>query len=291
MMVPTRRAAITNPSVPLHGLSKVVLMARSLLITSALLLSPFAASAQVLLDQPATPTPETMEIGTSTNEIAITSDFAGADLTIFGALANTDQLLLAIGQYDIVVVLEGPRENATVRKKERVFGIWVNTQSMTFERVPEAYSLSSTRAVDSVTTPLELNDRGIGLDHIPLNPVGFVGDVGNLRDFRASFRRLQETGGLYDRDPSGVRFVSSSLFKATLRLPANVPNGVHTVRAYLFKSGKFITEKALPLRVIKTGIEQMITDAAHEQPIAYGFFAVFLAVLTGWAASFVFRKN
>ncbi|MGA1800619.1 TIGR02186 family protein [Rhizobium sp. HT1-10] len=267
------------------------MIVRTLLLSAALLLAPLVASAQVMLDQATAVLPETMEIGTSTGEIAITSDFAGADLTIFGALGNTDQLLLAIGQYDVVVLLEGPRENATVRKKERVFGIWVNTQSMTFEHVPEAYSLSSTRAIDSVTTPLELNDRGIGLDHIPLNPIGFIGDVANMREFRDAFRRLQETGGLYERDPSGVRFVSSSLFKATLRLPANVPNGVHTVRAYLFKSGKFVTEKSLPLRVIKTGIEQTITDAAHEQPIAYGCFAVLLAVLTGWTASFVFRKS
>jgi uncharacterized protein (TIGR02186 family) len=47
----------------------------------------------------------------------------------------------------------------------------------------------------------------------------------------------------------------------------------------------------VPLRVIKTGIEQTITDAAHEQPVAYGFFAVFLAVVTGWGASVVFRKD
>jgi uncharacterized protein (TIGR02186 family) len=260
----------------------------------ALLLAPIAAQAQVLLDQPTTSTSarEDMEIGTSTSEIAITSDFAGADLTIFGALSNTDQLLLAIGQYDIVVVLEGPRENATVRRKERVFGIWINTHSMTFERVPQAYSLSSTRAIDNITTPLELNDHGIGMDHIPLTPIGFVSNnASDLTEFRDAFRRLQESGGLYVRDPAGVRFVSSSLFRATLRLPADVPNGVHTVHAYLFKSGKFVTEKTLPLRVIKTGIEQTITDAAHERPIAYGCFSVLLAVITGWTASFVFRKN
>ena len=68
---------------------------------------------------------EGLDIGTSTSEIAITSDFSGADLTIFGALANTDQLLLAIGQYDVVVTLEGPSDWTTVRRKERLFGIWV----------------------------------------------------------------------------------------------------------------------------------------------------------------------
>jgi len=63
------------------------------------------------------------------------------------------------------------------------------------------------------------------------------------------------------------------------------------VRAYLFKSGKLVTQKSVPLRVIKTGIEQMITDAAHEKPILYGAFSVFLALITGWLASIVFRKD
>ncbi|MBO9122601.1 MULTISPECIES: TIGR02186 family protein [unclassified Rhizobium] len=263
---------------------------RTLLVS--LMLMPTAAGAQTLLPgQAPQPVAEGLEIGTSTSEIAITSDFHGADLTIFGALTNTDSLLLAIGQYDVVVVLEGPRDNATVRKKERVFGIWVNTHSMTFETVPHSYSMSSSRMLDDVTTPLDLTDRGIGIDHIPLTPMGFLGNASNVGEFRDAYRRLQERSGLYVRDPSGVRFVSSNLFKASLRLPANIPNGVHTVRAYLFKSGKFVTEKSAPLRVIKTGIEQTITDAAHEQPIIYGLFAVFLAVVTGWGASVVFRKE
>ncbi|MEZ2131119.1 MULTISPECIES: TIGR02186 family protein [unclassified Sinorhizobium] len=259
---------------------------------AALWLLPPTADAQMLLPgQTNAAVKETLQIGTSTSEIAITSDFRGADLTVFGALSNADELLLAIGQYDIVVVLEGPREDATVRKKERIFGIWVNTQSMTFEHVPRSYSLSSSRVVNNVTTPLELNDRGIGTDHIPLIPTGFVGDASDISEFRQAFRRLQQTSGVYQREASDVRFVSSSLFRASLRLPANVPNGVHTVRAYLFKSGKFVTQQSLPLRVIKTGIEQTITDAAHEQPIAYGFVAVLLAVATGWTASFLFRKD
>jgi uncharacterized protein (TIGR02186 family) len=52
-----------------------------------------------------------------------------------------------------------------------------------------------------------------------------------------------------------------------------------------------VTEKSLPLRVIKTGIEQTITDAAHDQPILYGCAAVLLAVITGWGASLIFRKD
>ena len=73
--------------------------------------------------------------------------------------------------------------------------------------------------------------------------------------------------------------------------PANVPNGTHVVRAHLFRDGVFIAEKALPLRVMKTGLEQMISSAAHNNALAYGGLSVLLALLTGWLASVVFRKD
>lgn len=249
------------------------------------------ARAQIPFLTPDSTGKETLEIGTSTNEIAITSDFRGADLTVFGALNNVDQLLLAIGQYDVVVTLEGPREAATVRRKERFLGIWVNRQSLTFDRVPTSYSVASTRPVDAIAPPDVLNDLGIGVDHLPLTPTGhFIGDI-NIGEFRSAYRRLQESSGLYQDGDTGIRFVSTNLFRASLRLPANIPDGVHVVHAYLFKSGAFMAKKDLRLRVVKTGVEQAITDAARNQPLSYGAFAVLIALITGWTASLVFRKD
>ena len=235
--------------------------------------------------------PEKLDIGISTDEIAITSDFRGADLTIFGAIDGFNADLLAQGKYNIVVALEGPKENTTVRKKERVFGIWINTSAMTFELVPESYSLSSTRDIETIAPPDDMNKLGVGVSHLPLTPVGFIGDGSNLTEFREAFKRLREVTGVYQRDPGGVQFISSSLFKASVRLPADVPNGVHIVRAYLFRDGVFVAAKALPLRVTKTGLEEAITAAAHESPFLYGIIAVLLAVITGWLASIVFRRD
>ncbi|MDQ0318873.1 uncharacterized protein (TIGR02186 family) [Pararhizobium capsulatum DSM 1112] len=234
---------------------------------------------------------EKLDIGISTDEIAITSDFRGADITIFGAIDGFDAGLLAQGKYNIVVALEGPKESSTVRKKQRVFGIWINTSSMTFELVPESYSLSSTRDIETIAPAADMNNMGIGVNHMPLTPVGYIGDGSAVGEFREAFRRLRETSGVYQRDPGGVQFISSSLFKASVRLPADVPNGVHVVRAYLFREGIFVAAKALPLRVVKTGLEQAITRAAHERPFLYGIVAVLLAVITGWLASIVFRRD
>lgn len=266
---------------------------RTMLFAAVTLLSAFLANeaAGQVPFQPTAPDMESLDIGTSTSEIAITSDFRGADLTIFGALTNTDALLLAIGQYDVVVTLEGPRDEATVRHKERLFGVWVNRNSMTFERMPQSYSLASTRPLSEITAQQALVDLGLGVDYMPLTPTGYFQSAANLAEFRQAFRRLKQTSGLYQSDTGGVRFVSASLFKATLKLPANIPDGVHMVRAYLFKSGEFLAQRELPLRVIKTGLEDSITRAAHDEPLSYGALAVLLALITGWGASLIFRRD
>jgi uncharacterized protein (TIGR02186 family) len=237
------------------------------------------------------PVRESIEIGASTTEIAITSDFRGADFTLFGALNNVDQLLLAIGQYDVVVTLEGPQDLSTVRKKQRVFGIWINTSSITFEPLPESYSMASTRDIANISTPEILNQMGLGVDHMALVTANYAGEPDNIGEFRQAYRRLKLAGGTYRNDTGGVRLERTGLFWATLKLPANVPDGVHTAHAYLFKSGQFIAQRELRLRVVKTGLEQAITNAAHETPLAYGLLSVLLAVITGWSASLLFRKD
>ena len=82
---------------------------------------------------------------------------------------------------------------------------------------------------------------GGGSGHLPLF-LGYVGDGSTIGEFREAFRRLKESGGFYQRDPGGVQFISASLFKATVKLPANVPNGTHVVRAHLFRDGAFVAE-------------------------------------------------
>ena len=234
---------------------------------------------------------ESLDIGISTNEIPITANFTGADLTVFGALDNADRFLLELGQYDIIVALEGPAEEMVVRRKERVFGIWINRFSMRFEPAPISYSLSSTLPIDRIAKEIELSGRTIGIKHIHLLPSGRVGDGSRVPEFREALLRLKVDEGLYQSEPVGVEFVSSSLFRATIRLPANVPVGQHTLRAFLFKNNEFVMERQLTLRVVKTGVEQFIYELAHEQSFLYGILAVALAMFTGWAGSVMFRRD
>ena len=80
-------------------------------IAVALLATISAAPAQVAEpgapeqarpQQAPVPNPESIQIGLSTDRISITSDFSGADLTIFGALGNSD-----IPRHSTVLQIQG----------------------------------------------------------------------------------------------------------------------------------------------------------------------------------------
>jgi uncharacterized protein (TIGR02186 family) len=248
-----------------------------------------ASSAQA--DDDRSQQPEVINIGISSKEIAIAPDFAGTDVTVFGAIDHADPEILRSGGYDLVVSLEGPRDFITVRKKDRVAGVWVNRHSVTFQYMPESYSMASTRAIDAIAKPTELFTFNVGLPRAKLVPSTFSGRAEEVTEYRDAFLALKERVKLYQSNPGGVTFISSSLFQANIHIPADIPNGTHTIRAVLFRKGIFVAEKQMQLEVVKTGIEETITFAATKRPLFYGIFAVMLAVLTGWAASLIFRKD
>jgi hypothetical protein len=59
----------------------------------------------------------------------------------------------------------------------------------------------------------------------------------------------------------------------------------------LFADGQLLTRAQSDLRVIKTGAEQYIAEAANEQPVLYGLATMSMALAIGWFASAVFRRD
>lgn len=237
------------------------------------------------------PADEVIEIGLSTESIAITSNFSGTNLTIFGALDNADPMIQRQGHYDIIVVLQGPSRDLVVRKKERFLGVWVNAQSETFLDVPLSYSLASTRNLQDIASEALYRQLSVGVNSFYLKPEVPQDNPEYLQSFGEELRALKIKSGLYNQRIGAVSFISRTLFRATLNLSANVPVGRHRVRALLFRNGVFLRETNASLEIIKASVEQSIYDAAHKYSFYYGLFAVFLAAFTGWAGRILFRKD
>ncbi|HWK66048.1 MAG TPA: TIGR02186 family protein [Rhizobiaceae bacterium] len=235
--------------------------------------------------------PENIEIGLSMDRVAITADFSGADLTIFGALDNADPLISRQGRYDVIVVLEGPARPLVVRRKDRILGMWINTESETFVNVPISYSVATTRALQDITEPKSYRQLALGADNLYIEPLEQSDDPATIEEFARALRQLKRSTGLYSERIGGVQFLSQNLFRATVSLAPNVPVGTHRARAFLFRNGLFIKETSAQLAIVKSGFEQSIFRVANDYSFLYGIFAVSLAMITGWLGRLIFRKD
>jgi len=234
---------------------------------------------------------ERVQIGLSTDRITITSDFSGADLTIFGAVDNVDPQVSRLGGYDVIVVLEGPASAATVWRRTRVLGVWLNAESMSFVNIPLSYSVATTRVFQDITDQMSYRRLSLGAANIHLEPGDRTENPATIEEFTAALRERKLAAGLYTENVGGVQFLSQTLFRAILRLPADVPVGTHKARAFLFKNGNFVMETSSQLAIVKAGFEQQVYNYAHQYSFLYGLFAVALAMLTGWLGRLIFRRD
>ena len=229
--------------------------------------------------------------GISRDSIEITSSFTGTDVVVFGAIENdSGESLPANEPRDVVVVIRSDKPyTATVRRKERVGPIWVNNEMQTFAGVPGFYFMASTRPLAAIAKSDVLDQLELGLGHLALGPA--PGTIGGPKNFREAIIRNKVRDEVYSEHEGGVSFLSGSLFRTTVALPANVPAGNLKVLVYVFSQGQVSSSNSMTLFIDKTGVERRLSDFAHLQPVIYGFAAVFLSALAGFLASLAFRER
>lgn len=232
---------------------------------------------------------ETLIVTLSTGEVQINSNFTGTAVTVFGAIER-DASTVARPGYDLAVVLRGPDQDVVTRRKEQFLGVWVNRAAATLADVPAFYAVQSTRPLEEIADPAALDRLGLGLTHVAIVPEEEI-DAATAADFAAAFRRLKEESGLFAEAPDAVTMLGTSVFQSTFVLPAHIPIGAYEATVYLFSGGALLGAATAPLTVSKTGFEQFMYVAAQRQPLIYGLAAVLLALLIGWLAGIIFRRD
>jgi uncharacterized protein (TIGR02186 family) len=236
---------------------------------------------------------EHLVVALSSHRVQINSSFVGTELVLFGAVERDAQSVARTGGYDIVVKVSGPRQTKVTRGKGRVLGIWVNVESRVFVDAPGFLAMLSNRPANEIAGPEVLRRYQIGLDNILLPQVisGDIGDVPPNDPFRTAFLRLNREQGLYREVGNAVTFLTPTLFRAAIPLPANVPTGTYLVDVDLFSDGVMLGPSNSAIEIQKVGSEQFIASAAREHGLLYGLATAALALLTGWLASVVFRRD
>jgi uncharacterized protein (TIGR02186 family) len=238
-------------------------------------------------------TAERLVTSLSKHRIQVTSNFVGADLVLFGAIEPDAGSRPHRGGYDLVVTVTGPEEAFVTRRKARRLGIWVNVESRDFVRAPSFLAVLSNRPLDRIAGDDVRRRLQLGLDFISLpQQIGRdVADVVPEDAFRQAFIRINGEHRLYQASDNAVTFLTPNLFRAALPLPAAAPIGTYNVDIKLLVDGALIARSTSAFEVIKAGFEQFIAEAAHQYGVLYGLVTALMALLTGWLASVVFRRD
>jgi uncharacterized protein (TIGR02186 family) len=223
--------------------------------------------------------------------IEIASNFTGVDLILFGTV---DQIATQPRSgYDIVVTVVGPRQTMVTWRKERVLGIWVNAESRTFVNAPTYLAVLANRAIESLAGPEVRRRLQLGLQRtlLPQLIAGDVADVVRDDPFRQAFIRLRAERGLYLERTNGVTFLTPTFYRTAIPLPADAPIGSYEVDVKLFADGAMIARDTSAFELYKVGFEQFVANAARYHGLLYGLSTAGLALLVGWLASVVFRRD
>lgn len=212
--------------------------------------------------------------------IAITTGFAGTNVLLFGA---TD------GAGEVVVVVRGPIDLVTVRRKERVAGIWINTRSLAFNGVPGYYRMASSQPVEDLLSAELRQTFQIGAENIAVTPLETRPPEVEQSFFDALIRNKRRQG-LYGSEPGKISFLGNRLFRTNISLPSNVPTGQYTAEVFLVADGQIVNRTTTPLQVLKSGFEEQVYTFAHERAALYGLIAIAIALVAGWFAGYVFRR-
>jgi uncharacterized protein (TIGR02186 family) len=201
------------------------------------------------------------------------------------------------GRGDIVVVLRGPNEAATVMRKRRVLGLWINGDPVRFSQAPSFFAVLSNRRLRDIANAQSIwryqLDPAASAVLASAVPAG-----GDPSAYRAALVRLRRDQGLYQwhrRPPpegsrDGLRTYRGGLFRAVVRLPANAPIAQYHADTYLFRDGRLISRQRIPITVSRIGFERTIHDLATRMSWLYGIVTVMIALAAGWAAALVFRR-
>ncbi|QFT97403.1 Putative transmembrane protein [Roseovarius sp. THAF8] len=229
---------------------------------------------------------EEVVLGLSRDKVAITATFDGSEILVFGAVKREEKI--PEEPLDVIVAIAGPSKPVVVRRKERRFGIWVNTDAVEVDRAPSFYAIATTGPLDRVLSNVEDLRHSISIPRA-IRAVGTASDTVDPQAFTEAIIRIRKANGAYSLQEGAVSLDEQTLFRTSIAMPANLTEGAYTTRIFLTRGGEVVSTYETAIGVQKVGLERWIFNLSREQPLIYGLMSLAIAIAAGWGASAAFR--
>lgn len=229
---------------------------------------------------------ETVVLGLSQRRVAISTDFDGSKILVFGAVKRETEI--PAEPLHVIVAISGPSEPIVVRRKERHFGIWLNAHSIEVDSAPSFYAVATSGNWSETITDTEDLRYKISVNRA-IRSVGAPQEISDAGNFTDALIRIKTANQSYQLLENAVTVDQETLFSTAITLPSQLNEGLYTARIYLTRQGKVISNYEAQIDVHKVGMERWLYNLSRENAFAYALLSLVIAIAAGWAASEAFR--
>ncbi|WP_299915923.1 TIGR02186 family protein [uncultured Roseobacter sp.] len=230
---------------------------------------------------------EDIVLGLSKDTVSINTSFDGSEILVFGAVKR-EAPIPDDPRLQVIVTVAGPDETVTVRRKEKVLGIWVNTDAVEIDRAPSFYAVSTSTALGlSLSNTEDLRHR-VSIPRA-IRSVGAPDTIADATRFTDALIRIKSRSNQYQLNEGTVSVDEQTLFRTAIELPAALTEGDYQTRIFLTRGGKVVSKYQTSIYVRKVGLERWLFKMSRENALLYGIMSIGIAIAAGWAASAVFR--
>jgi uncharacterized protein (TIGR02186 family) len=247
---------------------------RALLLLLALVIATPVTSAEEIV------------LGLSSDQVSINTSFDGSEILIFGAVKREGPII-DDPRLQVIVTVAGPSVPMTVRRKEKRFGIWVNTDAVEVDHAPSFYAVSTSTVLGLSISETEDQRHKISIPRA-IRSVGAPMNISDSGNFTDALIRIKSRSNQYQLNEGTVSVDEQTLFRTAIELPAALTEGDYQTRIFLTRGGKVISKYETSIFVRKVGLERWLFTLSRENAFLYGIMSLAIAIAAGWGASAAF---
>jgi len=229
---------------------------------------------------------EEIVLGLSSDQVSIDTSFDGSEILIFGAVKREGEIIDE-PRLQVIVTVAGPSEPVTVRRKEKRFGIWVNTDAIEVDHAPSFYAVSSSTLLGLSVSETEDQRHKISIPQA-IRSVGAPMDIADSASFTEALIRIKSSSNQYQLNEGTVSVDEQTLFRTAIELPAALTEGDYETRIFLTRGGEVVSKYETSIFVRKVGLERWLFALSRENAFMYGIMSLAIAIAAGWGASAAF---
>jgi uncharacterized protein (TIGR02186 family) len=227
---------------------------------------------------------------TTVNHDHITIDFFyhGSTLSVRGVSESG---------VDIIVKMTAPEEHQVLKQKGKIAGmLWMNVGTMKFEHVPNFYAVYSSKKLEDVLNPAEMEKYTLGYSalekHVEVTPVA---NEEEKAKWFSEFVKFKENSRVYAVSYGKIEIKQNSDGKQNYSIltdwPYQAQPGDYLITVYAVKDGKIVEQAESKVNVEQIGVVKTLATMAKNNAAFYGILSIGIALCAGFGVSLVFRKG